>query len=102
MWVKLGVFLLSMCGSLAARVLVSLGIGTVSYFALNTLASQLIAHVVDSTHSMGNDVLNLLNMCGFGAAISIICSGIITKAGLMAVQKMTSTTLSNGAVLPRW
>ena len=86
----LGAFLLSMCTPLVMRVLLALGLGSVSYLALNTLVSQLIVHVSANFNGIGSTSLNLLSMCGFGAAVSIIGSGLITKAGLMAMSKIGS------------
>jgi len=102
MWAALGAFLLSIMGSLAARVLVSLGIGTVSYFALNTLATTFITHVTTAYSGIASTTLTILNMSGLSAGVSIICSGIVTKAALMAINKLGSLTLSNGVNLPRW
>lgn len=90
MWAGLASFLISIAGSLAARVMLALGIGTVSYLALNTVVQSLISNVTTAYSGVGGSTLQILNLCGFGAAISILASGLVTKAGLMAVKKLTA------------
>lgn len=102
MWAKIAIFIVGLMPNLVGKILFALGFGTVSYLALNTLANQFIAHVVSSMGQIGSTTLQILNICGLSAAVSIICSAIITKAALMAVTKLSSMSLGNGVTLPRW
>jgi len=84
----LAAFLLSITGSLAARVLVALGIGIFSYAALSTLAASVQSHVISNWNGIGSVVLSLLNLAGGGQALGILISALITRASLMAIKKM--------------
>ena len=90
MWGGLAAFIFSLCTPLVVRILAALGLGMVSYLGLNVLVTTLIDHVTSSYSGIGATTAQLLNLCGFGAAVSIIGSGLITKAGLMAVSKIGS------------
>jgi hypothetical protein len=84
----LGPFLLSIAGSLVARVLLSLGMGFVSYAVLTSLASTVTQAIQSSYYALPAVPLALLNLAGLGVALNIICSALITRAGLMAVKKL--------------
>jgi hypothetical protein len=80
-------FLLSITGSLAARVLTSLGIGFASYAVLSTLTSQVVAQVTSNYQAQNTVVLNLLNLAGGGTALGIIIAALITRASLQAIKR---------------
>lgn len=84
----LATFLLGITGSLAARVLTSLGIGFVSYAALTTLASAVVANVTSNYQSMSSQILGLLNLAGGGTGLGIILAALVTKASLQAIKKL--------------
>lgn len=88
MWVGLGAFLLSMVGTLTARVLTSIGVGVVSYAAFNTLATSFTDSVISSFGGTPASVIQILYLCGVGTALNIICSAILTKGTLMAASKL--------------
>ncbi|MDP3876531.1 MAG: DUF2523 domain-containing protein [Methylobacter sp.] len=96
MWGTLATFLLSIVGSLAGRVLVSLGLGMVSYAGLNVLLSGVIAQVNASYGATGGVVLQLLNMAGAGQAIAILTAALVTRTALIAATKITSVTGLSG------
>lgn len=81
-------FLLSITGSVAARVLTSLGIGIFSYAALSTLASNAISAAQASYNNLGGLSLIFLNMAGIGQAFGIISGGLIARASLTAIKRM--------------
>lgn len=81
-------FLLAITGSLAARVLTSLGIGIMSYAALTTLAGTVVANITSNYQSTPSQVLNLLNLAGGGVGLGIICAALVTKASLQAIKKL--------------
>lgn len=84
----LAAFLLSITGSLAARVLLSLGFGFVTYTALTTIASSIVSSVTSSYNGMASTTLNILNLAGVGQGIGIILAAITTKAALTAIKKL--------------
>lgn len=95
MFQALGAFLVAMCTPMVARVLFALGMGSISYSGLSILVNQLINNVINNFAGIGGSSLQILNLCGFGAAISIIASGLITKASLMAISKIGSLMTSS-------
>jgi hypothetical protein len=84
----LATFLMSISGSIAARVLLSLGIGIFSYTAFNTLASNVVTQVTNNYNATDLVVLNLLNLAGAGEALGILLAAMVSRASLMAIKKM--------------
>lgn len=80
-------FLIGIAGSLAARVMLSLGFGIVSYAAINTLASTVVTQVTNNFNAMGAAPLALLNLAGGGEAIGIILAALVTSASLAAFKR---------------
>jgi hypothetical protein len=83
----LATFLLSITGSVAARVLTALGIGIISYAALSTLANQAVSAAETNYYSIQATVLALINMGGIGKSLGILTSALITKATMLAIKK---------------
>ncbi len=88
MWVALASFLISIVGTLAGRVLLSVGIGMVSYAALNTLVEGVISNVTSNYQSVGGVVLQFLNLAGAGQAIGILSAALVTRTALVAIKKL--------------
>jgi Protein of unknown function (DUF2523) len=84
----IAVVLLALTGSIVMRVLTTLGIGFISYHAINGLIGTVVTSIHSNFGSSGDVVISLLNMSGFGTAINILCAAIITKATMIAVKKM--------------
>jgi hypothetical protein len=85
---NLATFLLAITGSLAARVVTSLGIGIFSYAAITTLVNTVIAQVTTNYNSMSSVVLQIVNLAGFGSALGILFSAMVVRASLTAIKKM--------------
>lgn len=83
----LAAFLMGIAGSLASRVLVSLGFGIFSYAALSTLADTVSSSVISNFDSAPVVVLSLLNLAGFGQALGIILSALVTRATLQSFKR---------------
>jgi hypothetical protein len=84
----LAAVLLGLTGSIAARVLTSLGIGIISYAALSTLAATVVASVTSNYNLLDPVIFNLLNLAGAGQAMGILCAAMITRASLQAIKKL--------------
>ena len=87
-------FLLTMVGSIASRALSALGIGYISYQALNPLVNIILGHVESRLSDLNPLVFQLVNMAGLSAVVSILGSALITKATLMAVNKFAVNPLN--------
>lgn len=81
-------FLLSITGSVAARVLTSLGIGIFSYAALTTFASSVISAAQSAYGGLSGPALEIVNLSGVGEAFGIIAAGFTTRASLAAIKRM--------------
>jgi hypothetical protein len=81
-------FLMMMVGPLARRVLLSLGLGLVSYGGLVLVANQVRDAVVSNYGQMSQTVLSLLNLLGAGQALGIILGGIAARAAFAAVSRI--------------
>jgi hypothetical protein len=84
----LAAFLLSITGTLAARVLFSLGFGLFSYAALTTLASSVITTAQTYYGQVDTTVLQLINLGGIGQFLGILSAALITKASLAAIKRL--------------
>jgi hypothetical protein len=81
-------FLMGIAGSLAARVLLSLGFGVFSYAALNTLATTVVNNVTTNYNQIDTIALNLLNLAGGGEAMGILTASLVTRASLVAFKRL--------------
>jgi hypothetical protein len=81
-------FLMSIAGSLAARVLISLGFGVFSYAAMDTLASTVKNNVTTNYNQLDGVALNLLNLAGGGEAVGILLAALVTRASLAAFKRL--------------
>jgi len=85
----LAAFLISVIGPLAKRLLVSLGIGVVSYAALSTLLNDLIQSTLTNYQLIDSKVLAILNLAGVGTALGIITGGLVTSLSLIMLKRFT-------------
>lgn len=83
-----GAFLLGLAGPLARRVMLSLGLGMVSYAGLALVAAQVRDAIIEKYSTISGSVLELLNLIGFGQAVGIILAAIIARAAFAAVSKI--------------
>lgn len=83
-----GAFLLALAGPLARRVLLSLGLGVVSYAGLALVASQVKDAIIAKYSTLSGSVLDLLNLIGFGEAVGIIIGAIVARAAFAAISKI--------------
>lgn len=83
-----GSFLVALAGPVARRVLLSLGIGVVSYAGLTLIASQVSDAVVANYGVLSGNVRDVLNLLGAGQAIGIVLGGIIARAAFAAVARI--------------
>lgn len=74
-------FVLAIAGSLAARVIMALGLGWVSYNGMMTAINYVKAQV-DASFSVASPVMDVLLLAGMGHAVGIILAAITTR-GLM-------------------
>lgn len=84
-------FLMSIVGSLAGRVLLSLGIGFVSYAGISAALNSVRGHIV-SAWAGGGDILNIMYLAGMGEAVGVLLSALTVRGALYAVQSLQKIT----------
>jgi hypothetical protein len=80
-------FLIGIAGTLAVRVLVALGIGIVSYFALTTYVSNAISSMQNQYNSLPSITLQLANLGGIGEFLAIITASIVVRVSLLLLKR---------------
>jgi hypothetical protein len=83
-----GAFLIALAGPVARRVLLSLGLGVISYAGLALVAAEVKDYVIASYGGLSGSVLDLLNLIGFGQATGVILGAIIARAAFAAVSRI--------------
>ena len=83
----LAAFLLSITGTLAARVMLSLGIGIVSFAAITTLANTLISSMQTYYGDIPTTVLQLIGLGGIGDLLAMISSAVIVRLTLVNLKR---------------
>lgn len=79
--------LIKICGSIAGRVLVALGIGVVTYTGIGTALDQYVTNLISSLQSVSPDTYTILKACRVGEGLGIIVGAItgrLTITGLMS------------------
>lgn len=79
-------------GPIAKYVLTSLGIGFITFAALNTLASAVTTHVQTNYGAMPASVAAIADLLGVGTAIGIILGGITARASYAAIARLGKLT----------
>lgn len=74
-------FLMAIIGSLAARVIFSLGIGWISYNGVTYALSE-VRGFIESAWSVSTPVLDILLLAGMGHAVGILLSALSVRATL--------------------
>lgn len=80
-------FLFSAIGSLAVRVVLSLGLGIVSYAALTTYVGNAISSMQAQYNSIPATTLQLANLGGIGEFLAIITAAIVARVSLLLLKR---------------
>lgn len=86
--ITIATFLAQAVGPLAKRVLVALGIGTVTYAGLDVAFGAARDLVVSNYGQMSGDVANLVSLAGVGQAIGIILGALAARVGMAALSHL--------------
>lgn len=79
-------------GPIAKRVLVSLGVGIVSYAALSAALSGALTLAKSYFAGMPSDLLNIAAMAGFFDAFSAVAGGMIAAVSIVSTTKLARLT----------
>jgi hypothetical protein len=84
-------FLLAMVQPLIARILISLGIGFVTFEAFNTFVQSIITNITTQMNGLAPDVLQIITLYGLPEALGIVLGGFVTAASIVAIKGMRFT-----------
>ncbi len=85
----LGSLLLEIVGSMAGRVLLSLGIASVTYTGMNASLTFLKTQAVNALSGLGADVVQMLGVLKVGSCISIVFSAMLARLLINGVSSDT-------------
>lgn len=83
-------FLASIVGPLAAKILTSLGIGAITYVGITALLSTVTSFLISNITGLPADVLALLGLCKADVMINIMLSAIPARAILSGMSSTGS------------
>lgn len=84
MW---AVFLASAVGPLAKKILLALGIGTVTYTGLQAAFDAASAQVAANYGAMTGGTLAIVDLAGGGQAIGIILGALTARIGMIVLSR---------------
>ena len=82
----IGGMLLNLAGSLAGRVLLSLGLSVLTYVGVDTVLDKLKANALDAFQGLPVELVSLLSYMKVGVAISIITSAVAVRLTLSGLE----------------
>lgn len=85
---SLKLLLVELFDTLGARVLLSLGIGFISFAGYSALIDTLISTAQANWSGMGSDSLALLSLAGFPSGFGIILGAVVARASLSQISKL--------------
>lgn len=80
-------FLLGIVGTLAGRVLLSLGIGFISYAGIAAALDGVRGHIV-SSWSATSAPMNILFMAGMGEAVGILLAAFAVRSAFYGIARL--------------
>jgi len=80
--------LIALAGPLAKRVLTALGIGIVTYGAVQVAFTAAQNALLASYGQISADIVGPLNLAGFGQAVGIILGALGAKVALQVVSRL--------------
>lgn len=85
-------WLASITWPLVSRVMVSLGVGTVTYTGADTALQSALGAAKAGFVGMSSDILQLLAIAGFFDAMSIMSGGIVSGLSWLVLKKFALQT----------
>ena len=81
-------FLLALTGPLVKRVLLTLGLGVVTYEGFQAALDLVASNIGTNLNSLPADALQLLQLSGLVESVSIILSAISVRIGVSQLSKI--------------
>lgn len=89
MWVQ---WALALVWPLAKKVLVSLGIGFITYAGLSLIGTQVSNQVLSYWGQVPTDMFKMASLLGIPQAVGIMLGGLAARIGLVAVGRLGKLT----------
>lgn len=83
----LAALLVALAGPIARQVLISLGIGFVTYVGLDAALTTVITQAQANVNSMSADLANYVGLFGGFQAFSILAGGLTTRVSMIALKR---------------
>jgi hypothetical protein len=80
-------FLLGIVGTLAGRVLLSLGIGFISYAGVTAALASVRGHI-EQAWAASSPILDMLYLAGLGEAVGILLAAFSVRAAFFGIAKL--------------
>jgi hypothetical protein len=80
-------FVLAIAGSLAARVIMSLGMGWISYQGIMLALDQVTGFIV-ALFTTASPIINVLLLAGMGHSVGILLAAITTRAMMFGFAQL--------------
>ena len=87
-FVNLFAFLTAAVGPLAAQVLISLGMGIVSFAAISTALGVVLSTAQGYFTGLGGYAFAFASLAGFGEGLGIIAGAMVFKAAYLALPRL--------------
>jgi len=84
----LGAFLSASIGALAKKVLIALGLGTITYAGLQAAFNAAQAQVISNYGQMPAAAMQLADLAGVGQTIGILLGAMSARVGLAVLSKI--------------
>ena len=86
----MGTWLVGLAGPIITRMLLAIGVGTVTYAGLSAAIGAAISAAKTAYGGMTGDVASIVALSGFGDALGIIAGAIVTSVSLVALKKFAA------------
>lgn len=80
--------MVSLAGPVVKKALTAIGVGVVSYAAVQTVFSAAQSALLTSYGQISADIVGPLNMAGFGQAVGIVLGAMSARVSLMVVKRL--------------
>lgn len=80
-------FLLSIVGTLAGRVLLSLGIGWISYAGVSAALDAVRGHIV-TAWSVSSPVFEIMFLAGMGEAVGVLLAAFAVRSAFYGISRL--------------
>lgn len=82
--------LMSLVGPMARRVLLSLGIGVVSYVGVDAAVTAALDSVRSALSGLSGDALQIMALSGIFQGLGIMAGGIMARVSMMVLKRFAA------------